>query len=443
MSPTDMNSAAQQAAADPISAATARGYYRRSWNILGVAWMVYFVDVFMRYNIPTVIPLLRKEYHWRATTVGWVDSSYLWAYGLTQVPWGYISEKYLGAKWTVTVGTAMIAVASVVFAFDVQSLTLGILARAVIGVGAAAIWVPLNPALARWFAPQRRGMQTGILGSASSFGTLVGGAAMPILVTNSVALFGLSPLQSGFLWSAIPGIVMMLVVPLVILDAPEKIGLVSLDAKPATRAGSAAKDELSFGKILCRSGYPYLISLVYAGYLGSLYFVWTWFAAYLGQAYHVNLRSAGLLWAVAATLPALVSQPVGGFLSDRIGRVRAVAGSLLMTFLIAGLFTLVAKLGPAAIPAWLVVALAMLFSVFVNMWVLIWPFTTVMFSTSAGGPIGGLMNTFAQLIGAAAPVISGMFIDTTGSYVPVFAAGCVCALVGFVASLFLKDYRVV
>jgi MFS family permease len=52
------------------------------------------------------------------------------------------------------------------------------------------------------------------------------------------------------------------------------------------------------------------------------------------------------------------------------------------------------------------------------------------------------MNTFAQLVGAAAPVLSGYFIDHIG-YVPVFATGMVVALIGWAASLFLKEHRVV
>jgi hypothetical protein len=71
-----------------VARARERGYYSLSWQILAVAWLVYFADVFMCFNIPTAIPLLRSEYHWSATTVGWVDSAYLWAYALTQVPWG-------------------------------------------------------------------------------------------------------------------------------------------------------------------------------------------------------------------------------------------------------------------------------------------------------------------------------------------------------------------
>lgn len=80
---------------------------------------------------------------------------------------------------------------------------------------------------------------------------------------------------------------------------------------------------------------------------------------------------------------------------------------------------------------------------FVNMWVLVWSFTTMMFPTKSGPVVVGFMNTVAQLVGASAPVISGYIIKGTNSYVGVFALGTVCALAGFIASLFLKKRRVV
>ncbi len=172
-------------------------------------WAVYLIDIFMRYNIPTVIPILRKEYNWSAATVGWIDSAYLWAYAIMQVPWGYISERWLGAKWTVTIGTAIMTLASVIYAFKVDSVGLSIAARALIGVGAAAVWVPAYPVLARWFAPRKRGISTGIMATGGALGQFLGGALMPILILGSVSIFGLSQIQSGFLWSALPGVIMI------------------------------------------------------------------------------------------------------------------------------------------------------------------------------------------------------------------------------------------
>jgi cyanate permease len=74
---------------------------------------------------------------------------------------------------------------------------------------------------------------------------------------------------------------------------------------------------------------------------------------------------------------------------------------------------------------------------------MVWPLTTIMFPTSAGGPIGGFMNAFAQVVGAFAPVVSGYFIDVAGNYTPAFAAGMACSLVAAGCGLFLKERRVI
>lgn len=94
-------------------------------------------------------------------------------------------------------------------------------------------------------------------------------------------------------------------------------------------------------------------------------------------------------------------------------------------------------------PFVLTMILVLVFAVFVNMWVVVWTFTTTMFSTKAAGPIGGFMNTLAQLVGASAPVVSGLFIDKFNSYVPIFMLGAVCAFIGFICSFFLKEKRVI
>ncbi len=437
-----MDSSIASPRVEHVEMARRRGYYPLSWIILGLSWVTYFIDMFMRYNIPTVMPALRTEYHWSASTVGWVDSAYIWAYAVTQVPWGYVSEKWLGARWTVTIGIALIAGASVAFAFHISDLWLAIGARAFIGAGAAAVWVPLNPALARWFAPKMRARQTGIMATGGALGLGVGGALMPVLIGGSATLFGLSQMQSGFLHSALPALVMVVLVPLVIRSRPEDVGLVSLD-EPVAAPSPANAASRSFGYIMTHSFYPYALAVVYAGYQACKYFVWTWFAPWLVHSYGTNLRQAGLLWALSATIPAMVCQPLSGFVADRLGHVRAVRFSLFITFLLTSALTLVAFLGKDIVPLWMVLVLTVLFTVFVDMWVLVWPFTTIMFPTSAGGPIGGAMNTYAQLVGAIAPVLSGFFIDMTGSYVPVFACGMACAAMGLVASRWLRNHRVI
>lgn len=414
--------------------------YRRSWYILLVAWAAYFIDLFMRYNIPTVIPILRREHGWSASTIGWIDSSFLIAYAVGQLPWGVISERWLGARWTVTIGTALIAFSSIAFAIHADSIALAILARALIGLGAAAVWVPVNPMLARWFSPKLRGTQTGILAMGGALGTGAGGALMPLLITGSVSLFGLSMIQSGFLYSAIPGLIMIVVVPLVLRDKPEQIGLVSLDKKKL-KVGRVDLDTdpsmASFWNIMKSSRYPYVLTGAYSGFIASKYFVWTWFAAFLVSTYQIKIGNAGFLWAFVAAVPAALCQPLAGLASDKFGHRRALMISLSIVAFICSLFILYTIMGPQLIPAWVVLTTAVFFSIFVNMWIIAWPLTTMLFPTSAAGPIGGLMNTVAQILGSLAPIVSGYFIDITHSYVVVFVAGALCAILGMGAARLL------
>jgi MFS transporter, ACS family, D-galactonate transporter len=297
--------------------------------------------------------------------------------------------------------------------------------------------------LARWFSPRLRGTQTGLLAMGGALGTGAGGALMPLLLTGSVSIFGLTAIQSGFMWSAIPGLIMMLVVPVVIRNRPEDVGLVSLDTQVAAKGRVADADEPTFGHIMKTSKYPYVLAVVYAGYQGCKYFVWTWFASYLVADYGLKLSSAGLLWAFVAAFPAALCQPLSGLVSDRFGRVKSLKLSLLVTVALSACFIVFVLLGKHIVPVWIIMATAVLFSIFVNMWVLVWPFTTIMFPTSAGGPIGGFMNTFAALVGSMAPVIAGYFIDVTHSYASVFIAGAICAGIGWFAAGYLKEHRVV
>ncbi len=191
------------------------------------------------------------------------------------------------------------------------------------------------------------------------------------------------------------------------------------------------------------SKYPYIVTVAYSGFQGCKYFVWTWFAAYLVSVYGIKITNAGLLWAFVAAVPAALCQPLAGLASDKIGRVKTLVISLLVTVVLCLLFTSFSLLGPAVIPVWALIVTAVVFSIFVNMWVLVWPFTTTMFPTAAAGPIGGVMNTVAQFVGSTAPVISGYAIDATHSYTPVFVAGAACAAIGLVAATRLRDVRVV
>lgn len=429
---------------DPTVPAKGTQFYGYSWAVLLTVAFAYALDVFMRYNIPTVIPHLMQEYGWDPVTVGWVDSAYLWAYAIMQVPWAIISERWLGMRKTVIIGTALITFAGILFAFNTSELAWGIVARALIGVGAAAIWVPAYPAISRWFAPSRRGIMTGVFGSAGTLGSFAGSALMPLLLTASPIMFGLSQLESGFLWSAIPGIVALILVIAYAKNRPEDIGYTSLDVPSVETVASkfAGTKNPTFAQLVRRSPYPYLMCLIYMGWLGALSFTATWLPAYLSKTYEIDLKAIGLLFGLSSVVPGLLGVYSSAFVADRISKTTTIRAALTGTTIMAIVLAVVAS-GGAAVPVAVTIGVYMLFTFFAAMWVLTWTFTSIMFPISAGAGIGGMMNTAAQLMAAAAPVIGGALIASTGSYVGVFIASAVAAAVALIATRALRNERVV
>lgn len=418
-------------------------YYRYSWAVLLTVAFAYLLDVFMRFNIPTVIPQLMEEYHWDPVLVGWVDSSYLWTYAIMQVPWAIISERWLGMRKTVLTGTILITGASILFAFQVDNVAIAIVARALIGVGSAAVWVPAYPAISRWFAPSKRGVMTGVFGAAGNVGTFLGSAAMPILLVSAPLVFGLSQIGSGFLWSAIPGIVAIVLVIVFAKNRPEDIGKASLDndlqMEPGEHA-SPAGPTLTWA--ITHSVYPWLLCLLYAAALWTLYITVTWFPAFLANSYDESHTTIGIAFGLATAVGGVLGVLTAGAVSDRISKKTttslAFAGST-----VTGVVVVIMTANVGSISFIAAIGILTIFYFFAAMWTLVWPFTSIMFPTSVGAGIGGMMNTAAQLAAAASPVVAGWVLAQTGSYPNVFALSVVGAVLALILSRFLKTELVI
>lgn len=419
-------------------------YYRYSWAVLLTVAFAYLLDVFMRFNIPTVIPQLMDAYNWDPVLVGWVDSSYLWTYAVMQVPWAIISERWLGMRNTVLLGTLIITAGAVAFAFQIDNVGIAIAARALIGIGSAAVWVPAYPAISRWFAPSSRGIMTGVFGAAGNIGTFVGSAAMPILLTSAPLLFGLSQIGSGFVWSALPGVLAIILVVLYAKNRPEDIGAASLDnAVGGERSGMGEKNEgPGLAWVITHSAYPWLLCLLYAAALWTLYVMVTWYPTFLARTYDVSSGTIGLTFGVATLVGGVIGVMVAGTVSDRISKKTSASLAFLGSSITGVGLAVLAAYGDAVPFTLAIVALAV-FYFFAAMWTLVWPFTNLMFSTAVGAGIGGMMNTSAQLAAAASPVVAGFVLAETNNFPSVFLLSVAGSIVALILSRLLRLERVV
>src|SRR5580658_10889567 len=145
------------------------------------AGLVNYVD---RVTLSVTGPVIAGELRLRPSQMGVLFSAFLWTYGLAQAPVGAIIDR-IGPRpllagaltlWSAAQGATGLAV----------GLPQLFAARLVLGLGEAPQWPTGAKVVRIWFAPQVRGLATGVFNSASTLGP----AIAPPIVTGLMLAFG-------------------------------------------------------------------------------------------------------------------------------------------------------------------------------------------------------------------------------------------------------------
>lgn len=414
--------------------------YRYSWVVLSASLLAYCIYMFQRSDISTATPGLTAAYGWSAVTIGWINSAMVWSYAVMQIPFGYVCDRWLGPRATVSLGTALLVIGAVLFGPFLPDVGVSIVVRILIGTGSAAILVPANSMLANWFPSSRRGLQTAILFAGGQVAMVVASLLMPVLVGGTTKVLGLSVPQTAYF---VVGLPMIAAIPLVFRFArnrPEDVGLKSIVDAPAQEKAAGESRE-SISHVLRHSSTLYVLTFAYVGFVGGSN-INAWLTLFFVNVYGMSRVNAALVFTLVSVLPWVVGQPIAGALGDRIGHRRLVISSLLVSTITVGLLTaLVAVYGTVSYQV--AVVLLVVFWSATSAMVNSWPLTTEYFSPKVAGTVAGVMNTGGNLAGAATTLIPGYFILDTAhsSYLPVFAFGTLVVGVGLVASLFLPKRK--
>lgn len=151
-------------------------------------------------NLSLAIIPMAREFGWKASTAGMIQSSFFWGYMAFQLPGGFLCSRYGGRKMIpYAVGIWSLATASVSF---VQGSVGGLcLARAAVGFGEAIAPSAITDMVSRTVPISERSRATSFIFAGLSVGSVVGLFLSSFLIENinweSVfLLFGIS----GALW---------------------------------------------------------------------------------------------------------------------------------------------------------------------------------------------------------------------------------------------------
>lgn len=370
-------------------------------------------------------PAMMKSLNLDLVNLGYLMSTFGWAYVLGQLPGGWLLDRFGARK--VYIGS--------LFSWSLCTLLLGFAgflgAAAVVTIFALVFMLsicesPAFPANARivasWFPTHERGTATAIFTTAQYFALVI---FLPLMgwLTNK---FGW---QSVYWAMGVLGIALAVVMPFILYN-PKDHPRISTEEFEYIKAGGALVDDYSnkasdsskktssFGHIKQLLNNRLMVGVLIGQFciVTLVWFFTTWFPIYLAQGRGLSLTSVGLI----ATIPA-ISGCLGGIL-----------GGLFSDFLLRKKFSLTFS-RKAPIIIGMALAMSIIGCVFVDSLEMIVFFLSLAFFGKGLGALGwavvgdiapreivglcgGLSNMAGNIAGIVTPIVIGYIVKTTGSF---------------------------
>ncbi len=376
------------------------------------AYMITYID---RVVISSAVPSIQKEFGFSIVTMGWILSSFQWAYAIFQIPGGWLGDR-IGPRRALTliVSWWSIFTCATVFAWSAVSMAV---IRFLFGMGEAGAFPIATRSLSRWMLPTERGFAQG----ATHAGSRLGGALTPALVVLIIARWGW---RAAFLCCGSLGLIWAAAWFWYYRDTPDEHRSVN----PAERELIRSSLELSRGakttqsvpwKRILASPQMWILCAMYFCYAYNLAVYLVWFPKYLNDHRGFNLKQMGF-YASMPLLAGTVGDLFGGWFSDLLAKW---SGDLKMArrmvgaggFLLSAVCIVPACLTTNSLASvWLscVAMFAMESTVGVS-----WAITLDIGADSAGA-VSAVMNTCGNLGGAISSALSAYLVMLSGWNAP-------------------------
>jgi MFS family permease len=154
-----MGSKAQ--AAPPVSAQSGPAAPTRvRYVVLSLTVAAYMITYMDRVAISAAVPSIQKEFGFSIVTMGWILSSFQWAYALFQLPGGWLGDRFgpRRALAGIVVWWSLFTSATTL-AWSAGSMAL---VRFLFGMGEAGAFPIATRSLSRWMLPAERGFAQGV-----------------------------------------------------------------------------------------------------------------------------------------------------------------------------------------------------------------------------------------------------------------------------------------
>jgi len=290
----------------------------RRWLIFWISSSLFFLSQFYRVSNAVIAPLLIQDLSLDTKSIGLISASFFYAFAVTQVPISLLLDK-VGARKMMTALSLVGVIGAVVFSLA-DGLTVGVLGRALLGVGMACNLMGPYKLLTAWFSPRIFATLAGILVALGSIGNMIATTPLVILV-DQVGW------RSGFQLIAFIHLILAFLFFIIVHDHP----------RPSTEFSAPAGNNMTTDqamrnlKALFKLKDFWIISLGTFGRYGIYAaFQALWAGPYLMDVMGLSALTTGNL-ILLLNLGMILGSPIWGVLSDRLFKTRKwviVAGSI-------------------------------------------------------------------------------------------------------------------
>jgi len=202
----------------------------RRWSIFVITSALFFLSQFYRASNAVIAPQLMQDLSLDTKDLGLLSATFFYAFAVTQIPISVLLDR-IGPRIMMT-GLSLIGVAGAIIFALADSLGMGLVGRALLGIGMACNLMGTFKLLTLWFGPLSFATLSGTIFAIGSVGNIAATSPLVLLVQ-----------YMGWRWTycLIAGITLLLTLALYIIvrDSPEQ-----------NPFGPSQKDAASFGKAL-------------------------------------------------------------------------------------------------------------------------------------------------------------------------------------------------
>ncbi len=430
-----MNSTENQTAPSGHSSGLLSGNYR--WVICALLFFAATVNYVDRQVIGILKPTLAVEFGWTENDYGWIVFAFQTAYAIGMLFVGRLMDR-IGTKkgfslsiivwsigammhaWAIPIGAAVIGIIGAIFGWEASAITFSVsvvgfmFARFVLGIGEAGNFPASIKTVAEWFPKKERALATGIFNAGTNIGALV----TPLVVPWIAYTYGW---YEAFIVTGVIGFIWLIFWLIFYRKPAEHPSLSQAELEYINSDKEEILPPIAWARLIPhRQTWAFAIGKLLTDPIWWVYLFWL--PDFLNKKHGLDLKTFGIPLAVIYIIADFGSVGGGWISGALIKRGWTLNRGRKTAMLICALAVVPIIFASMTSNLWVSVVLIGIAAAAHQGWSAnLFTLSSDMFPRQAVGSVVGIGGMAGAIGGMFIAKLVGWILDSTGSYVPIFA----------------------